>query len=242
MATTLYNPNRSNWFNPNIQYLFDEEIIEYDIRDAGFSLIRQYKLLSPDKIQELAAMGKGEARHIAVGNLQKDKEFSQALLEKFAEVRALFINANNLTDDDIIAVKKDAIFVTGKCRRRTFGLVEFAQKSNYSSYVRLDHLRPAVEFYYSQSQIDVKGMGTMAVAKHRIYMLEFIRQMISDIETRNFHHLRRFVDTFVDQYKHGGLDETYYLEFNNLSKNPNPIYNYQQVIIPIIQIALREMD
>ena len=56
MATTLYNPNRSNWFNPNIQYLFDEEIIEYDIRDAGFSLIRQYKLLSPDKIQELGAM------------------------------------------------------------------------------------------------------------------------------------------------------------------------------------------
>lgn len=235
-----YNPSKSVWFNPNIEYLFDDEIIEYDMRDGGFSLIKQYQLLSPEKIRELSALGKGEERHKAIGNLQKDKEFSKALMDKFAEARTLFISFNHLEDDQIISVKKDAFFVTGKCKRRVFGKIEFVPKNQYSSYIRLPNLQN-MEFYYSSSGMDVKGMGETSLNRHRIYLLEFVRKIFEGIETHNVHQLRRMIKQFVDEYKSGDLDEAYYLEFNDISRNPNPVHNFQQLIVPLVQIVLKEL-
>ena len=103
--TSGYNPSKSIWINPNIEYLFGNDIIEYDIRDAGFSIIKQYKLLPDEKIRELSMMQKGDERHIAIGKLQRDdKELSKRLLEKFTEVRTIFLSANNISDNDIISV------------------------------------------------------------------------------------------------------------------------------------------
>ena len=41
---TSYHPSKTTWLNPNIEYLFNEEIIEYDIHDAGFSIIQRVAL------------------------------------------------------------------------------------------------------------------------------------------------------------------------------------------------------
>ena len=41
----IYNPSQTTWLNPNIEYLFGDEIIDYDMKDAGFNLIKQYRLL-----------------------------------------------------------------------------------------------------------------------------------------------------------------------------------------------------
>ena len=112
---TSYHPSKTTWLNPNIEYLFNEEIIEYDIHDAGFSIIQQYHLLPPEKIRELEGIQRGVKRHIAVGMLQRDdKEFSKRLADKFAEVRQLFLMMNQLEDDRILSVIKDAIYTLGK--------------------------------------------------------------------------------------------------------------------------------
>lgn len=235
-----YNPSKSVWFNPNIEYLFDDEIHEYDMRDAGFSIIKQYQLLPQDQIQELAGLSHDD-RNKRVGILQKDKEFSKALLDKFAEVRTLFINFNELDDNRIISVKKDAFFVVGTCKKRFVGKIEFRVKNQYSSYIRLTNIQN-LEFYYSSSQLDVKGLGDPAMNRHRLYMLEFIRMMISYIESQNVYQVKRYLKSFIDDYKAGRLDEEYYLEFNNMSRDQNPVFNFQQVIVPLVQIVLKELD
>lgn len=131
-----YNPSKQLWLNPNIEYLFDDEIIEYDMRDAGFSLVKQYRLLPDETIRELTKLGKGEERHIAIGKLQgADKEFSKALSDKFTEIRKIFIAQNELNDDDIVSVKKDAIFTIGKCSKLRFGSLIFTPKNTYTSYL-----------------------------------------------------------------------------------------------------------
>ncbi len=227
--------------NPNIQYLFNEEIIEHDMRDAGFSLIKQYKLLPPEKIRELEALGKGDARHIAVGKLQgTDREFSKALSDKFAEMREIFIRMNELTDDRIVSVKKDAIYTIGQCKRLKFGGVVFAQKNTYTSYIRFDSIQN-LEIYYSDEKVDVKGMGDQAVNRHRLYMLEFLQEMIKMIERKD-RKAKRVMMKFVDEYKAHVLDEGYYLGFNNLSRAVNPLFNYQNIIVPLVQIITREID
>ena len=236
-----YNPLNSTWLNPNIEYLFDDIIIEYDLRDAGFNLIKQYHLLPDEKIRELTALGKGVERHIAVGKLQRtDKEFSKALGEKFAEMRAIFISANNLTDNDIISVKKDAIYTIGECNKLRFGhTLEFAKKNVYSSYIRFPNIQN-LEIYYSNDTMDIKGMSDSSINRHRLYMMEFIREMISLIEMKDSKAKRKMRE-FIKEFKSDKLDEGFYLEFNNLSKDLNPFFNYMNIIVPLTQIILKEV-
>ena len=235
-----YNPSRSTWLNPNIEYLFNDEIIEYDMQDAGFNLIKQFKLLPKEKIDELERLEKGLERHKAVGILQRDdKVFSKALLDKFAEMRMIFINTNKLTDSKIISVKKDALFIIGQCNRTKFGGITFAPKNHYSSYIRFPDINN-LEIYYSNDVIDIKGMSDTAVNRHRLYMLEFMRTVIPMIENKDI-KIKRWINKFIRQYKDRELDEGYYLEFNNLSRDINPIFNYQKVIIPFVQIIMKEI-
>lgn len=236
-----YNPSKSTWLNPNIEYLFNDDIIEYDIHDAGFSLIQQYQLLPPEKIKELERIPKGIQRHIQVGVLQRDdKEFSKRLTDKFTEVRALFMMMNQLKDDSIISVKKDAIYTIGKVKRTTFGKVKFMEKNHYSSYIRFPDITN-LELYYGENGIDVKGMGDAAVNRHRLYMLEFLRKLIKSIEEQDSSVKRKFM-RFFNQYKFDELDEEFYIEFNNVSRDQNKLFNYANLLIPLLKIIMREVN
>lgn len=236
-----YNPSKSTWLNPNIEYLFNDDIIEYDIHDAGFSLIQQYQLLPPEKIKELERIPRGIQRHIQVGVLQRDdKEFSKRLTDKFTEVRALFMMMNQLKDDSIISVKKDAIYTIGKVKRTTFGKVKFMEKNHYSSYIRFPDITN-LELYYGENGIDVKGMGDAAVNRHRLYMLEFLRKSIKSIEEQDSSVKRKFM-RFFNQYKFDELDEEFYIEFNNVSRDQNKLFNYTNLLIPLLKIIMREVN
>lgn len=236
-----YDPSKTTWLNPNIEYLFGNEIFEYDIRDAGFSLIKQYKLLPDSKIKELSMMNKGVERHIEIGKIQRDnKEFSSKLLDKFAEIRSIFISANNLSSNDILSVKKDAIYTIGQCNRLKFGSIEFCPKNYYSSYIRFGEISN-LEIYYSDINIDIKGMGNHAINRHRLYMLEFLRSTINMIEN-NDSKIKRTIIRFINDYKTQNLDEEFYIEFNNASREINPIFNYKNIIIPLVNIILKEME
>lgn len=236
-----YNPSKMTWFNPDIEYVFNVDIIEYDIRDAGFSIIKEYRLLPEYKIQELERMGKGIERHIAVGKLQgANKEFSKALSDKFAEVRGMFIDANDVVDSDIISVKKDAFFIIGTRKNLNFGCIEFAAKNRYTSYIRFAGADNA-EIYYADSQVDIKQIGESGVNKHRLYMVEFISDMIRLIESKN-PRAKRVLMNFIMKYKAGELDEEYYVKFDRLSREIDPLFNYQNIILPLVTIVRREVQ
>lgn len=235
-----YNPSQSTWMNPNIEYLFSEDIIEYDIHDAGYSLIKQFHLLPDDKIKQLSMLAKGIDRHVAVGKLQRDdREFSKLLTSKFAEVRQIFLTTNQISSDDIVSVKKDAIYTIGEQRRTRFGIVQFAQKNRYTSYIRFPNIQN-IELYYSQDKLDVKGMGDSAINRHRLYMMEFFNELIPMIESRN-PYAKRFLIRFIMRYKSHELDDEYYLEFNNMSRDINPLFNYLNILIPLVRIIHEEI-
>ncbi len=237
----MYDSNKQTWLNPNIEYIFNAEIIEYDMQDAGFSLIKQFKLLPEDKIRELSFIPKGIERHVAIGKIQRDDRiFSEALTAKFAEVRKVFITTNDIKDDDIISVKKDAIFTIGQRERLKFGAVQFAPKNYYSSYIRFSSIND-LELYYSSDKIDFKGIGKHAVNRHRLYMIDFLRKLIPVIEQRD-QRAKRYLKKFIDIYKQHGLDEEYYIEFNNLSKDINKLFNYRNLLIPLVQIVMKEVN
>jgi hypothetical protein len=235
-----YNPNKSIWYNSNIEYLINHDIYEYDMKDAGLSIIQHYNLLSSNEINKLLELNKDE-QHIAIGLLQrKDTNLSKTLSEKFIEMRSLFISANNISDDSIISVKKDAIYTIGPYSNLTFGCIKFVPKNHYSSYIRfVDNMN--IEIYYGDGLLTVKGIGENALNHHRLYNLVFLKEIISDLEEKNI-SIKRYLKKFIDDYKTNYLDREYYLEFNNMSNKEDPLFNYQKLLIPIIQITLRELE
>ena len=237
----MYHPAKSTWVNPNIEYLFNDEIIEYDIKDAGISIVKQYKLLGQDDLKNLMSLDK-KSCHVLLGNLQRERPgLSKALSSRFAELRELFLYTNNLsTEKNVISIKKDAIYTIGPCKKLKFDTIEFTPKNIYSSYIRFVN-NMNIEIYYSQNGLDIKGIGDSGKNKHRLYLIDFLRKTIGYLETKNF-YIKKFLRTFIDEYKKMKLDDGYYLEFNNRSVIVDAMYNYQKVVIPLVQIVLKEMD
>lgn len=236
----MYNPSKQTWLNPNIEYLFNEEITEYDIHDAGFSIIKQFDLLPKETISWLNNLNKGTERHIAIGKLQRDYQgLSESLGKKFTEVRRAFIQTNDLSDDDIVSVKKDAIFTTKSAKRTNFGQIHFMPKNRYTSYIRFPS-NHNIEIYYSGNDISIKGMGDIAIKRHNLYMIDTIRDVIKMIENGD-QKVKRYIIDFTEKYKRHELDQEFYIEMNNISRDYNIRYNYENVVIPLVMIILKEI-
>ena len=71
-------------------------------------------------------------------------------------------------------------------------------------------------------------------------MLDFIRNIISMIESKDI-RVRRYLIKFIMDYKQHNLDDGYYLEFNSKSKDINILFNYREVIIKFLQIVIKEI-
>ena len=237
-----YNPKQTTWLNPNIEYLFGENIIEYDMKDAGFSLIKQFHLLPDDEIARLERIPKGVNRHIAVGCIERDnKDFAQALTDKFCEARQVFIDINGINSEtNIIAVKKDAIFTIDPVKRTKFGVVEFAIKNRYSSYIRFK-TNGDIELYYNDSGIDIKGIGDIAANRHRIYTIEWLRGYFRLMENKDS-SVKRYLMNYITEFKAGELEDEYYLEFNSKSLKEDRLFNFRKLLVPLTEIVNKEVS
>ena len=244
-----------NFINDNIPFLFNKEIIEYDMKDAGFSLTQEFNLLDKDKINYLSKLKK-DKRKIEMGLIERnDKEYRDSKKEAFKLARQYFFEANNLEVNDIISIKKDAIFTTATCTTRTFGnFINFRPKNFYTSYI---HLGKNLEFYYSPDKLDIKGISDDVLLKHNDYMIKFLKLYFRKMETEDNATVIEFMKRFISRYKRYELEVGYYRTFDHKSIykliNDSDIfdeyweeqkedldisYNYFNILIKLIQIPL----
>lgn len=249
------------YLNKDLSYLFNCEIIEYDMKRAGLSLIQSklFKLrdyVGEKKIKELEFMGKEECNK-EIGVMQKNKEFAKLLLETFAEARKMFFEANDIPNNNILAIKKDAIFIINKrCEHCIFDTINFRIKNVYYGYMYLNKC----EFYYkdSMSPIDVKGIDDEILQAHQDYMLDFIRDVFTLANNQDIESIQSHLLKFISAYRSLNLDKEYYRNLNSTSlftyidpeSGPMEVkgideddidkldisYNYFNYIIPIISI------
>lgn len=239
------------YLDKNIEYLFSTEIVEYDMRDAGFSLIKEFKLCNQKIINKLAKMSKAR-RNKSVGILQKKKEFANTLNEKYVEARRLFFEANELDETDILAIKRDAIFVLKYCKHTKFGEIEFRVKNTYTSYLYMN----GFEFYYYRNKLDVKGFNQ---EPHQEYMLDTIAEFCKLMENSDETTVKKFMKKFITYYRNKELEIGYYREMdtNSLYKtfskcfdfdifvdsfydydNLDISYNYYNYLVPMMRILM----
>lgn len=254
MSSSLWK--NDSFINPNIPFLFNREIIEYDLKEAGFSLTKELHLLDENVINKLEKFKK-EKRKIELGNIQRDnKEYRDSLKKSFAYARKLFFEANGLEDRDIISIKKDAIFLNKKVNYQTFGkYLNFRPKNTYTSYIQMPK---KMEFYYNINTLDVKGMNDENIKLHEKYMIKFIKSFFLKMETEDEETVIKFTKRFIDRYKKKELEVGYYRTFDYRSEielltdtevvykdywedkkeDINISYNYFNILLKLIQIPL----
>lgn len=251
---------RTLYTNKAIRFIAGEGVIEYDIRSAGFNICKQFELLPEKKLQELEGMDKKE-RHVAIGKLQRaDKTLSEKLKEGFAKCREAFFKYNEVTDDDILSIKKDAIFIIGKrYEHLKFGkYIEFVPKHVFHSYIYLNDC----EFYIGEDELACKGIKDELLPLHKDYMLDLITEYVNLLRLGNESSQLDFIKEVASAYRGKRLQMGYYRELNNQSlfrpitqikimnnalgytvfgldfKYLDISYNYTHYIIPMYQILV----
>ena len=219
---------RTLYVNPNIRFLSNSNIVEYDMKNAGFSLIKKYDMLPKKKIEELEKIGKEEKlldkkygkqkQTILIGKLQREnKELATKIKVAFEIERENFMTKNQLSENDIISIKKDAFFVsTTKVIDGTIDkFIKFRKKNSYSSYL---YIKP-LEIYYKRGiDLEVKGISEDKQEVHGEYMYAFIQKALHAYETRELPSVLYMMTSFIDKYKHLQLEPGYYRELNAQSK------------------------
>ena len=251
MVSELYI--KDTYLNKNIPFIFNKSIVEYDMKDAGLSLIKEYKLLPKKKIEHLEVLKK-KARVIEIGNIQRnDEEFKLNLATAFAAARKEFFTQNDIADSDIISIKKDAIFLNRLVDNGEVGkYINFREKNNYTSYIQLNKM----ELYYNPSKLDIKGLDDALFPLHEEYIIKFIKSFFNKMETAKDIDVLSFCRRFIDKYKERSLEVGYYREFNFKSlfrtsegllyevfwedeKDKLDIsYNFQNILLKLVQIPL----
>lgn len=253
MKNTLYE--HTNYTNDYFDHLYNVEIMEYDMRNAGLSLCKLFKILPLETIRRLEGMDKME-RTIKMGIMQReDKDFRAAHSQAFVDGRKLFFEANDLEEGNILSIKKDAIFTMRQCRHLEFDDLVFVNKNRYTSFYKFDHY----EYYYFAEGLDVKGISDDRLHLHADYMLAALHEFMYLMENVKVEKIIRFIKQFTYLYKSMQLSIEFYRELNSecgyrlkdfLEKgyvadevdDKNlvlPNYNFNTYLVPLIDIILR---
>lgn len=256
---------RDTYLNKNIPFLFNRVIIEYDLKSANTSLCKEYNLLPKEEIDKIEKKNK-KGRVVTIGLLQKkDKKFKEALKLAFIDIRKRFFIDNNIKDEDILSIKKDAIFCLKEVQYTDFGKCKFVKKNVYTSYMYLNKL----EFYYNSKGIslgdggiiDVKGIDDEIVKKHQDFMLKFFKNAFKHFESSDQKTIFNFLKRFIDKYKNLELEVGYYREFDqngiirlndsdetyddvifipyeHKQEHINIDYNFFNILLPIVNMLL----
>lgn len=231
------------FINRDRPFIINSEIIEWDIKSANLSIIKEYSLLDEAKIRKIETLGKKD-RVVFVGKeMRADKNFGKELEKLFDVVVNEFMDNNDLDIDyDIISVKKDAVYVVNKdIKHPSIGNhINFVPKSKYRAFL---YIKP-FEFYFTNSDINVKGLNDSLAKLHEKGMLVLLRDIVQICESgnMNFKRINSYLSEFVKAYKNRELEFDYYREFNHESMYRYIAFENQMMMETIDETVLNSID
>jgi len=215
--------------------LFIGDIIEYDMKEGGFSIIREENLLPTNEIEKLKAIPDKHERDITIGKLKYSKNpdirnTGKKLEMLFTKYRLMFGSANDLQVDDIFSVKRDAIFIKRYAPHTEFGnYINFREKHAYDIYILLgqDELvtnlksrHKTYEVYFNSytDDIAIKGIKDEQLLKyHMDGIISIIKRYLRYLVKFDYEGATKFMVKTIDDYKFFRLPISVYRDFNDVS-------------------------
>lgn len=245
---------KHNYLNKSIRLIINEKLTEYDIKDAGFNIIKRDKLLDYKMIRKLELMNKQD-RNIYIGKLQiKNKDLTKNLMNGFIKCRREFIEINKINNKDILYIKKDSFLLINKpflFKIKLDKYIEFRKKNEYIAYININDN----EHYYNNKELIVKGYEKNIVIEQKDYWFDFIKNVLILLIKNKREYLIKNLIEFRKLYLNKKLDVKFYKELNNdytyrlldidlgineidksLINNIDIEYNYLMYFVPLITI------
>lgn len=245
----------TNYLNENYVYLKNVVITEWDIRSAGFSVLRYRKLLPEDELQRLEKLDK-HTRTVKEGLLQKENpKIAEEIVNTLSKVRQAFVLLNHIPAESILTIKKDAIFLINQQPQSNIikDIFEFRKKGIYTSYIQLPGKK---EFYYNarEDKLDVKGISKDSVKHQENFLLKDIKGFLRSGEKVSSDVLFSLLKSYRSKYLNRQLPVETYRELDsglfrmgkytmdNIDESSLPYIditqNYMNYILPLIQRML----
>jgi hypothetical protein len=204
---------KTNYLNKEIVYLKNTTISEYDIRSAGFTVIKFKKLLPEEEILELEKMDK-EKRNVWIGKrMLSYPKISESIINTLADVRKDFVVLNEIYEDNVLSIKKDALFLIKKTPTvLKIDMFEFRQKNVFTSYCYVNNK----EFYYSSrnDSFEIKGLSEESKVLQEKYLLKDIKKIMSMSEKLTNDQMFTFLKQYRSKYLNRQLDRESYRDID----------------------------
>lgn len=219
MSSKLWE--KTNYYSP-IEFLIDMPIHEYDITKANISILRDMNVLTEEQYQYYLTAPRME-RQIAIGKMLGRKGISDILAQGVSNAKRIFMERNNIQDNEIIAIRNDAIMVISD-RHMILDVsdrVKFRLSAIYRSFYKLFR---SYYFYYNfdlvtkTEVLDIKGLDDVAIELHRHYMLEFLNELFYTAQIEGVESAIKLLSVVYNDYINMKLDVNYYRELNSASR------------------------
>jgi len=207
---------KANFLDKNINSLRSTIIREYDMRSAGFSMIKAHKLLPPETIDRLKELENDKfALNVEIGKIRKyDSDFSKKLSDSIRKTITTFLTKNKVKEDEILSIKNDAIFIRG---RRLIEYLEvnggsFKLDNTFTSYYYINDK----EFYFDSvnSKLVTKGFGGDIVSRQKDMLFHEFSFLFQQAEVLSYEELLFQVKEFKEEYLSKALEVGCYRELN----------------------------
>lgn len=255
--TNFSYARKTNWKNPYYKYIKNRRIVEWDIASAGLSVIKFNKLLPSDEISKLESMDK-HSRTVREGLYQRENPlFAEKIVSTLEDVREKFVSINNIPEENVLSIKKDALFIIDK--NPPISLIDnyfnFRKKNEYSSFIILNN----VEFLLNTNgYIETKGLSSESVLAQKNFLLKDIAYILKMAEKVDQNKLFTILENYRRKYLLRELPvETYaeldsglfrlgdgkymskHIDLNSDMINTIDIsQNYINYVLPLIQLLL----
>jgi hypothetical protein len=208
---------KTNYTTP-LRYV-QSSIYEYDIRKANISILLKYGAISKETYNEFLVMDKKE-RQIKIGLMQRENpKLKQVLETGFEEARKLLIESNSIELDEIISIKKDALFITRPLHQTSFSPIEFVLKNRYDIFLKTEC--PKLEFFFGvdneESILDVKGVKDEALPIHYDTWVTFLCNLFGYLLNNDIDSAIKYLSSISKSYINRLLPVEWYREFNSQS-------------------------
>ena len=202
---------------PVLPFLFSKYIREYDISQCNINMLLLSGVINEKDYEYYKSISKIE-REIIIGKMIKnDSSIYKHIKEGILKYRNILISSNNISTNDILSIKSDAIFIIDKILDNTIfdEYIEFKNKKSYTSFMSVSRL----ELYYNSADdlLDVKGISDSNFLKHENYFLEFLKTVFYLMENNEFKESLNIISSLYHKYinKDPSLDLNYYRSFDD---------------------------
>ena len=202
-------------------------IVEYDIKAANISVLRDRNIISEADYIMLSSMPKN-IREKEVGLMElRNPTLYDKIKEGIKDAKESFISFNAIDDSQILRVANDAIYVNSPNDMKYTKLgkyIEFKPKSIFNSFLNINGIVVLVQFMPDGNiHADVKGLGKNSEI-HKNFMVYSIVSSIVMLERSSIEDAIGYISNLCERYLKRELPIEYYREFN-----PDSLYKARYV-------------